>query len=284
MSLQSLPPIDPALQVDSITKFIKQTCQQQQFDHVIVAVSGGIDSSISLKLSVMSLGPKAVYALHLPTKHSNPIHSKDVATLIENVGLPKEQLVTINIGSLVQKSWRLIKQYTSPITISPAPQTPNRSSKLKQLRQENLLRLANLTARIRMMLLYDQAKRYKALVVGTENYTEHLLGYFTRFGDEASDIEPLKHLYKSQIFTLASYLNLPKEIVTKQPTADLWPGQDDQSEIGVSYQLADQILHHLVHHLELPLNDPKLTKSIALIRNRFEQNQFKHQVPYTLTQ
>ncbi|MEK7102090.1 MAG: NAD(+) synthase, partial [Patescibacteria group bacterium] len=78
--------------------------------------------------------------------------------------------------------------------------------------------------------------------MGTENKTEHLLGYFTRFGDEASDIEPLRNLYKTQVYALAKELGIPEPILTKAPTAGLWEGQTDEGEFGFTYKEADKIL------------------------------------------
>src|SRR5258708_26883046 len=95
---------------------------------------------------------------------------------------------------------------------------------------------------MRMIILYDLAKKYKALVCGTENKSENLLGYFTRFGDQASDIEPIEHLYKTQVYQLAKYLNLPDAIITQQPSAGLWQGQTDEGQFGFTYEEADQVL------------------------------------------
>ena len=95
---------------------------------------------------------------------------------------------------------------------------------------------------MRMIVLFDLSKKLRALVVGTENKTEHILGYYTRFGDEASDIEPLKHLYKFQVYELARYLKIPDYIVSKPPSAGLWAGQTDEGELGFTYEQADTIL------------------------------------------
>lgn len=107
------------------------------------------------------------------------------------------------------------------------------------------IRRGNIMARVRMTILFDQAKKRRALVVGTENKTEHILGYYTRFGDEASDIEPLRNLYKIQVFQLAKFLNIPQEILNKPPTAGLWEGQTDEGEFGFTYKEADEILVQL---------------------------------------
>ena len=103
-------------------------------------------------------------------------------------------------------------------------------------------RRGNVMARTRMVILFDLAKKMGALVVGTENKTEHLLGYYTRFGDEASDIEPIRNFYKFQVYKLAKYLGIPKYIIQKAPSAGLWLGQTDEGEFGFTYKEADEVL------------------------------------------
>ena len=110
---------------------------------------------------------------------------------------------------------------------------------------DDQLRLGNIMARVRMICLYDLAKQLDALVCGTENKSEKYLGYFTRFGDEASDIEPIMHLYKTEVYELAKHLGIPGAIVAKPPSADLWSEQTDERELGFSYKEADQVLHVL---------------------------------------
>ncbi|MBI3560071.1 NAD(+) synthase, partial [Candidatus Gottesmanbacteria bacterium] len=137
-------------------------------------------------------------------------------------------------------------------------------------------------ARVRMILLFDQAKKRNALVVGTENKTEHLLGYFTRFGDEASDIEPLRNLYKSQVYELARQLNLPENIVSKAPTAGLWEGQTDEGEFGFTYKEADEILAIIVD--EKKSIDEVVRKgydqaTVEKVVKRMKENNFKHHLP-----
>jgi len=125
-----------------------------------------------------------------------------------------------------------------------------------------------------MIVLYDLAKKHQGLVCGTENKSEFLLGYFTRFGDEASDFEPIRHLYKTQIFELAKYLDLPKVIINQVPTAGLWSGQTDEKEFGFSYTEADKTL-------DLYSNNRKaISTNSQKILSRINKNSFKHHLPY----
>ena len=138
-------------------------------------------------------------------------------------------------------------------------------------------------ARTRMMIIYDLAKKNDALVCGTENKSEKYLGYFTRFGDEASDIEPIVHLYKTQVRQLSEFLDLPTQIQTKQPTADLWEGQTDEQELGFSYEIADRVLMQLIDEgkpgAKIEGMDPEL---VAKVIQRVGQMKFKQQVPYQI--
>jgi len=139
-----------------------------------------------------------------------------------------------------------------------------------------------MAARVRMVVLYDQAKLENALVVGTENYSEQMLGYFTRFGDEASDIEPIRHLYKTQVYELAKHLGVPQEIVVKEPSADLWRGQTDEGELGFSYAQADPILAMFAQgkSSEDMIKAGCDKKLVEAVLNQVRANNFKHKVPH----
>jgi len=136
-----------------------------------------------------------------------------------------------------------------------------------------------------MILLYDLAKKLQALVLGTENKSEYLLGYFTRFGDEASDIEPVRHLYKTQVRQLALYLGIPRKIINKAPTAGFWLGQTDEKELGFTYEEADKILYL---YFDLKKRKEEIEKigfkkeTIKKVISRVKANDFKHKLPYVV--
>jgi NAD+ synthase len=138
-------------------------------------------------------------------------------------------------------------------------------------------------ARVRMVVLYDFAKKLKGLVCGTENRSEYCLGYFTRFGDEASDIEPLQHLYKTQVYELAKYLGVPQNIIDKQPSANLWGNQTDENELGFSYGEADPVLY-LYFDKKIPIEDIEKQGfgNAKKIIDYAEKNSYKHNAPYAL--
>ena len=145
------------------------------------------------------------------------------------------------------------------------------------------VRLGNIMARIRMIIIYDLAKKHNALVAGTENQSEYLLGYFTRFGDQASDFEPIQHLYKTQVYQLAKFLGVPKNIIEKEPTAGLWNGQTDEGEFGFTYQEADQVLYlYYDKKLKLEKIKKKGFRNAEKIIKFSLKNSYKHHAPYSL--
>jgi len=259
----------PETESEKITQFIRKTFNEANKSTAVIALSGGIDSALSFVLTAKALGVEHIQAFHLPSKTSNPNHLKDVQELIAVFKLPETNFHLIPLKGIIQKTWRTIAKH------NPKPNSNADNSSI---------RLANIAARNRMILLFDAAKKYDALVIGTENHSENRLGYFTRFGDAASDLEPITHLYKTQVIELAKYLNLPENIITKSPSADLWPGQTDAGELGFSYEQADPILFlfdqgKTIDEIVNAGYDEALTRKIV---DRVTSQQFKHLVPYTL--
>ncbi len=257
-----LPHIDPARETKRLTEFIKQTVYKRGFKNIVIAVSGGIDSAVSLTLAVAALSQQHVFPIMLPYK-----------------SLSKQ--ATIDAELIIAKLKFLQKQ-VEIVDISPAVDPLLKTLGLKFNSPTHRIRIGNIMARMRMIVLYDYAKKHRALVVGTENKSEHYLSYFTRFGDEASDIEPIKHLYKTQVYELARYLKIPESILTKAPTAGLWSGQTDEGEFGFTYKLADQILFGLYDKKYSPEKLVKLgfkRTEVENVKQWVEKNWFKHELP-----
>jgi NAD+ synthase len=185
----------------------------------VVGLSGGIDSAVSLGLAVRALGPENVFAVRLPSRHTDQVHLDDAEETARAVALPDDHLLTVSI---------------EPILEGIAAARPRVT--------ESDLRFGNASARSRMIVIYDLAHELHGLVIGTENRSENLLGYFTRFGDAASDVEPITDLYKTEVRLAARVLGLPEGVITKHPTAGLWGGQTDEDELGFSYREADLVL------------------------------------------
>ena len=211
--------IDWEKETQRIIDFIKSSFQTAGFTDAVIGLSGGIDSAVSCVFAVRALGLEHVFPILMPYGPLNTRGVLDAIELIEKNKIPMSHIVRIDIKPAVDQIVRI-----DPFM--------------------DRVRKGNIMARVRMTYLFDQAKKHRALVVGTENKSEHELGYFTRFGDEASDVEPIVHLYKTQVFELAKYLKIPETIITKQPSADLWPEQTDENELGFTYQEADEVLEN----------------------------------------
>jgi NAD+ synthase len=210
--------INAELVAEILTRFIRIEIRRAGFQRVVVGLSGGIDSSVVTYLCAKALGPENVLAVTMPYKTSSEATRRDSRAVIERLGVK-----TIDVPITAQ-----IDAYFAAF--------PDVSQ----------LRLANKCARERMTVLYDQSAAFGALVAGTSNKSELLLGYGTQFGDMASAINPIGDLYKTQLYQLAAQLGVPGEILKKIPTGDLWVGQTDEGELGFSYAEVDRLLVLLV--------------------------------------
>jgi len=211
-------------ELERIQTFIRDYLRDAGFNKVVLGLSGGVDSSVCAALAVRALGRDNVTAVMLPHKDSSPESRADAMTLIEQLGC---QCETIDITPMVE-------------------------AYLAQCEGEvSLLRKGNLMARIRMTVLYDLSSALEALVLGTSNRTELMLGYFTQYGDSACAFEPIGHLYKTEVWKIARLLHIPEKIINKTPSADLWPGQTDEAELGLPYKVLDEIVYALT---ELDIN------------------------------
>lgn len=254
-----LPKIDPAKEKQKITEFIRETLEKQGVKNVVLALSGGIDSTTSLYLLKNSLPRENILLLHLPYENSE---ESTLSKMVSELGIPKENFRTISIRPAVE-------QLQKELEIGNG--------------DSEKIRLGNIMARVRMIILYDFSKKHSALVCGTENRSEYHLGYFTRFGDEASDLEPLQHLYKTQVYDLAKYLGVPQAVVEKKPSAGLWHGQTDEGEFGFSYRDADPVLYlYFDKKTSIEKIEEMRFPNARKIIDFAVSNEFKHKVPYSL--
>ena len=219
---------------------------------VTVGLSGGVDSALAAALAVHALGSGRVHAIFMPYRTSSPESARDAAAVAECLGLP---LATLSISAQIDAYFD---------AVDPAADAVRRGNKM---------------ARERMTILFDQAKKLGCLVLGTSNKTEILLGYSTVFGDNASSFNPLGDLYKQQVWQLSRALGLPRAVVDKRPSADLWPGQTDEDELGFDYATADEVLYLLFDQglleaevVERGYPEPVVRRIVALERaNRFKR-------------
>lgn len=259
----SLKLTNPQQKVDQIVDFLQTIYQQQHKQTGVIAVSGGVDSVLSLTLLTKALGAENIIPIFLPY-HSQSIEDGQLAAKFNQI--PQKNWQTINIGQIVDQI-----ATTRHIEL----ENNNLTTNLK-------IRLGNIMARIRMTILYDIAKQHNAMVCGTENKSEKYLGYFTMHGDGASDIEPILSLFKTQVYQLAEFLNLPERFITKSPSAGLWQDQTDESELGFTYAQADQILLAKEENRLDEISQTEDPQLISKVMAQVEKMNFKHQVPYVL--
>ena len=234
--------------------FVKSEITRVGYTRAVIALSGGIDSALSCVLAVEALGSENVLAVRMPYKASSRDSLDDAQLLIDQL---KVQSETVEITDMVE----------------PLIQHDPEMSKIRK---------GNLMARARMIVLYDRSEAFKGLVVGTSNKTEILLGYSTLFGDSACAFNPLGDLYKTQLRQLSRALNIPASIVDKPPSADLWEGQTDESELGFTYEEVDKLLYLLVDQRYSPQEVVEAgfdEKFVNIVVTRIRRNQFKRMQP-----
>jgi NAD+ synthase len=252
-----LPEIDAAQAVEVITGFIRAQLEQTGFERLVVGLSGGVDSATSAFLAARAVGADNVLAVRMPYRTSSVESETDALRVVDALACRTER---VDITPMVDPMLDLIDG-TQP---------------------ETLVRRGNVMARVRMIVLYDRSAAFDALVIGTSNKTEALLGYGTLFGDMSAALQPIGDLYKSQLRAVAECLGVPPEILNKPPSADLWPGQTDEAELGASYEDLDRALYALVDRrwtvdrcVRAGL-DASLVQSVA---SRVARMEFKRQLP-----
>jgi len=237
-----------------LTGFIENETRRTGRDGVVVGLSGGVDSALAAALASKALGPDRVLALMMPYRLSHPSSLADARTLVRKLGILHE---AVDISPMVDAFFEA----------SPGMDRVRRGNRM---------------ARERMALLYDRSAARGWLVLGTSNKTELLLGYGTLFGDMASAINPLGDLYKTQVWQLAAHMKIPKAILEKTPSADLWQGQSDEAEIGASSDVLDRILRLLVDERAEPAEVVAAGFDAGLVRRlarTMAASQFKRRPP-----
>ncbi len=246
--------LEPQFVERLLVDFLKDETRQAGFTRGVLGLSGGVDSAVCAALAAKALGPENVLGVVMPYRTSNPESASDARLVAQHTGIQTE---VVDITAMVEPY-------------------------LQMIGDAGKVRAGNVMARERMIILYDLSQRDHALVFGTSNKTELLLGYGTLFGDMACAINPLGDLYKSQVWQLARALGLPEHIVAKKPSADLWDGQTDEGEFGFTYVEADRLLYLMVD--ERRTDDECIAAGfspelIQRIRGMVLRSQFKRRPP-----
>jgi len=246
--------INPELVRKILVRCIQNEVQKVGFERGVLGLSGGVDSSLVATLASQALGPTNVLAVIMPYKSSDVKSRSDALQVVQQLGINH---VEVEI-------------------------TPQIDAYFERFPDADQRRRGNKMARERMTILYDQSSVFRALVIGTSNKTELLLGYGTIYGDMASAINPVGDLYKTQVWQLADAVGVPTAIVQKAPSADLWAGQSDETELGFQYRMIDQLLYYLVDRRYSKEELSRLGFEPAFIDDiirRVRDNQYKRRLP-----
>ena len=246
--------VQPALVVDLLVRFLREETAHTGLARAVVGLSGGVDSAVVAALCARAFPPRDVLCVTLPYRTTSPESETHAELVARRLGVT---LRRVEISAMVDGYAR-------------------------QQGVSERVRIGNVMARCRMIVLYDLSAEWKGLVVGTSNKTEMLLGYTTLWGDSAHALNPIGDLYKHQVLQIARYLEVPREVIEKPPSADLHPGQTDESDLGFTYAEADRLLHAMVDER---LGEEELVARgfdrafLHLVADRIVKHQFKRLPP-----
>ncbi|MGI6394859.1 MAG: NAD+ synthase [bacterium] len=257
----ALPDKDLQKVIDSLVNSIKKTVTESGFNSTVLGLSGGLDSALVAALSAHALGKENVTGIIMPYKFSSKESVDDAFKMAHHLGINHELIdITPAVDTIAQNNMKNINYLTDG-------------------------RLGNVMARVRMITLFDYSTVNKALVLGTSNKSEIEIGYFTLFGDYASAINPIGSLYKTEVFAISKLIGIPEEIVSKPPTADLFKGQTDESDIGFSYAEMDPVIYAIT---DLKMSPDEITalghdeKLVKELNRRITSMSFKRKLPQIL--
>lgn len=246
--------VNTALLRQILVGFVRDEVTKVGLHRGVLGLSGGIDSALVAFIAAEALGPENVYAYCMPYRTSNPESEQHAKLVADQLG--------INYSVLE----------ITPMVDAYFDRFPDASN----------MRRGNKMARERMTILYDHSAEVGGLVLGTSNKTELLLGYGTLHGDMASALNPIGDIYKSQVWELSEAMGVPRELIDKKPSADLWAGQTDEQELGFTYRQADELLYQMV---DQRMNRDELLEAgfeaefIDKVMKKVQGSHFKRRLP-----
>lgn len=253
-----LPEVNHKRVYTELVDFIKKEVYVTGMKKAVLGLSGGLDSAIVSFLAAKALGSENVTGILMPYRTSSRSSIDDAMKMVGFTGINHKVIEITEAVDTIAKN-----NMTDP----------------EQLRA---VRLGNIMARVRMITLFDFSTAHDAIVLGTGNKSEILLGYFTLFGDGANAVNPIGNIYKTSIFQLAEYLGLPESVIKKAPSADLFEGQTDEGEIGFEYRNMDPVLYAL---FDLKLSIPEVISQghepelVEFISRRVPAMHYKTKIP-----
>ncbi len=253
-------PEELAIDTDAVRRivadFIRERLREAGLERLVLGLSGGIDSALVAYLAAEAIGAERLLCVLMPYRTSSEAARTDAEEVVRRVGCPSE---LVDVSGMVDA-------YLD---------SPGREG-------ASALRRGNMAARMRMSVLYDHSVTWRGLVAGTGNKTEILVGYTTLYGDSACAFAPIGDLYKTQVRQLARAMSVPEAIIAKRPSADLWPGQTDEDELGLSYAQLDRLLYWMIDRQRDP--DELTAMGFALaeverVQGMVAASEFKRQMP-----
>jgi NAD+ synthase len=253
--------LDLSTAATRIKRFIKDYVEKTKAKGIVIGLSGGIDSSTAAALAALAIGGDKISALNMPEKENyNTTDIRHAKMVAKKFGF---KLETIDISPILKAYYKALPIYD----------------------EDDKLSRGNIKARTRMVCLYYYANHLGKIVCGSSDKSETMMGYFTKWGDVAADISPLMDVYKTQVRQLAAHIEIPKEIITKPPSPQLWPGQTAENELGVKYEVLDLILFGL----ETFMSPEEIAKSLELpvklvqgIKDTWLTREHKRRLPLTI--
>ena len=302
--------------VASIENFVKEEILEKfQRKGTVIGISGGIDSAVMASICTRSINPNQVLGLIMPEKESDPssqilaekianqlgIETKiiDITSILESFGVyeNKEKIIKekfSNFNNNCMYSVRVPSKFGNSVGIPflEILDDKNKKHQIKISASEFLTLTASssIKHRVRMTLLYYYAEKNNFCVVGTTNKSESLQGYFVKYGDGGTDVEPLSNLYKSQIYQMGEFLKIPKEILEKDASPDIWSLKTNDEEFfySVPYDIVDLILYareNNMTELEIEkisdLSSEQIKKLIRFQNQKQIKSQHMREIPHS---